>query len=371
MMAAAMLLACGASCLPSGLPGTELNPFTDLEAIPLDGKAHALPATIAPLGTLQVGDVLSVLLEGVGLDETLILIEDAGGQSGVLAGGGPANEPFLYRVQHAGKYYVLARLEPALEGRATVAELTVSLSQEDYHPPAGQVVRVIFEQSYLTAPGLVDPGSFTSDEIQLLDDLEPTVRAGVLEQLREIFAGTPVVIVDESQPEPEPPYSMLRFSPQRVETDDLRNFDSSVPAVHPESPCLEPVIFGEVLPRGTRADAGNRRLDDEAAVYVGSFQGRGLECRSAVISSLNTVVLALAHTGAHEIGHLVGLQHTATVDLMDRSPTTAFQRQLGFDRGQVLIEVPVTTADGTVRLEPRVQTTVYQEPLFYLDAIFE
>jgi hypothetical protein len=69
--------------------------------------------------------------------------------------------------------------------------------------------------------------------------------------------------------------------------------------------CLQRVIFGEMLPRGRMVDPGNQVHDDEAVVYVGSFQGRGLECRTAAVNSVNSIVLGLAHTGAHEIARSI------------------------------------------------------------------
>ena len=76
-------------------------------------------------------------------------------------------------------------------------------------------------------------------------------------------------------------------------------------------------------------------------------------------------MLSLAQTGAHEIGHLVGLLHVEPVDIMNRSATLAFQRELTFDRGQVQIE---RTIGGVVTTD--VLTTVIQSPDLYFRANF-
>ena len=140
----------------------------------------------------------------------------------------------------------------------------------------------------------------------------------------------------------------------------------ALPAPDPSRPeCQERVVFGEVLPSGSSADVGNRVLDDEAVVYVGSFQGRGETCQTTAVSSLNSVVLTLAQTAAHEIGHLVGLMHVEQVDVMNRSATLAFTRQLMFARGQIQVDRLV---DGDVVGE--VFPAVVQDPAIYFDAVF-
>jgi hypothetical protein len=105
--------------------------------------------------------------------------------------------------------------------------------------------------------------------------------------------------------------------------------------------------------------------DDQALVYVGSFQGRGQECWTSAVNSLSSMALTLAQTGAHEIGHLVGLYHVEQIDLMNRTATLAFLRELQFARGQVQLERVI---GGQVGGE--VFPAIVQDPETYFRAVF-
>jgi hypothetical protein len=85
-----------------------------------------------------------------------------------------------------------------------------------------------------------------------------------------------------------------------------------------------------------------------------------------VINSLNNVVLTLSQTAAHEIGHLVGLRHVEQIDIMNRSATLAFQRELVLVRGQVQFD---RVANGTLVSE--VLTTIIQDPNIYFQSMFD
>lgn len=353
-------------CLPlvGCNPISGLNPFQDLPAVAMDGVARLMDYDVAPLGQLAVGQVIRVKVEGMAVQSAVILAADTeSDDAGMLAGGGPPNEFFDYRVQTAGRYFVYALFKPDSATADRRATLTVAGGDPDYHPPQRQVVRVLFEQDYLTNPGLVDPISFTEDEIQLLASISDQVRTQIIERLRTIFAGMPIDILEESDPEPTGAYSQLIYKGARREALPGEFNDVIVPPLLPEYPeCQDQVVFGEVVNNDTMVDVGNRVLDDQGVVYVGSFQGRGFDCRSAATDSVNNIVLGLAHTGAHEIGHLVGLFHVSLTDIMNRSPSLAFQRELVFARGQILIE----TATG-----PFVLTALVQDPTFYFQASFE
>jgi len=361
----------GTGCIPDDIFSTTINPFQDLPPIELDGEPQQLTTTIAPLGFLAEGDVIRLKVTGNNVEAVSILIEDQIlADAGVIAGGGPPNTFFEYRIQISARYFVFVQFNPATNENEQLAVLTAMPGDSTFQPPEKQSVVITFEDNYLTDPGLTDPDSFTAEETQLLADISDLVRQEIMTTLRSIFDGTPVEIIDQNDPLPSGPYSLLTLSPDRVLADNQAVFDAAIPSVDPDSPCAVPVIFGEILPRGSKVDPGNNQPDDRAVVYVGSFQGRGLECRSAAVESVNNIVLALSHTAAHEIGHLIGLYHVALVDIMDRRPTAAFQRQLSFGRAQTLLEIPVTAQDGSIQLETRVQTNIIQDPDIYFQTNF-
>lgn len=350
---------CGADASDSGV----VNPFSDLDPIELTGKPQVLATAIAPLGTFDEGEVLRLRVDSAVAGSVLVLLQDGdAAEAGIIAGGGPANQAFQYRVQLPGRYFVFVQAEGATGEVLRGATVTAERGDPDYEPQGRQVVLVEFEHGYLHDPGLFDPVSGTDEEQALLRDLEPEVRVAVVAKLRELFDGTPIEITDQPESSSETVFSRLTFVADRVLAGDQGGIDAALPAPDPSRPeCQQRVVFGEVLPGGSRSDPGNSVPDDQAVVYVGSFQGRGQECRTAAVNSLNNMVLILAQTAAHEVGHLVGLQHVAQIDVMNRSATLAFQRELHLDRGQVEIDVGSAT---------RVLTTVIQDPDLYFRSAF-
>ena len=225
---------------------------------------------------------------------------------------------------------------------------------------------VTFDDGFLSNPGLFDPESQSDEDQAFFASIDPLVRDGITERLQTIFGDTPIALSFDSANPPDEPYSTLRFSPERVLADDTTLNDAALPPTDPTRPeCATRVVFGRVLPEGALLDPGNSKQDDQAVVYVGSFQGRGATCQSAAINSVNNIVLGLSQTAAHEIGHLIGLYHVALTDIMDRSPTQAFQRELGFQPGQLLIDA---VSDGQVT--STVLTTVKQDPSLYFSSAF-
>ena len=91
----------------------------------MDGEPHALEYDVAPLGPLAVGDVVRLRASGPAVESVMILTEDAAhDEAGVLAGGGPANVLFDYRVQLAGRYFVHVLFDPSADPADRWATLT-------------------------------------------------------------------------------------------------------------------------------------------------------------------------------------------------------------------------------------------------------
>ena len=374
VLLAAMIIATMTGGMWSGcaIDVPPLNPFTDLPVIDLDGSPHELTADLSPLGEYAIGEGFRVRVDGDAIRSVRILIADTEtNEAGVIAGGGPVGTSFDYPVLEAGRYFAFIRFDESTNQADRTGTITAErLSASDVallEPPAeGQVVQVIFEEGFLTEPGLWDPDDGTQEEREFLADISDLVRGEVLGRLKATFAHTPIQIIGEGDDPPDGPVSRLTFTPDRVLAEDQDVFDAALPPPDPDFPeCQVRVIFGSVLPAGSQEDIGNSDPEDEAVVNIGSFQGRGPSCRTAVTNSINNIVFAIAQTGAHEIGHLVGLAHVGQIDIMNASATLAFFRDLEFARGQVQFDRFI---NGEVVSD--ILTTVIQDPQIYFRAIF-
>lgn len=357
--------------LISGCPETT-NPFTSAPAVTIDGQPRRLATDIISLGQLTDEQVINITVTGDSVQSFLILAPDTlTPATGVIVGGGLANQPANYRVPTDDEYFVFIQLDPSANIEDVDVTLAAGNGDETFAPPITQRVLVTFDDDFLTNPGLFDPDSGTQEMQDFLGEISDQVRDGIVTRLNTIFADTPIEIFDAREGEPEAPFSTLNFSPERVEanTNEL-SIDAVATPLSDRPECDDVVIFGEVLPRGTAQDAGNQIQNDNAVVYVGSFQGRGETCQSSAIDSVNNIVMGLAQTGAHEIGHLVGLYHVALFDIMDRSPSMAFQRELDFARGQILVEQEIVTTNGQTDVATIVLTNIIQDPNIYFNSIF-
>ena len=269
--------------------------------------------------------------------------------AGVIVDGGPIGRPFQHRVGQDGNLFLF--LDVPGEVRATV---TVAPGSADFRRPAEQVVVVEFEDDFLV-DGLLGPAAGDDADRALLEAIEPTVRKGIIERLAEIFAESGVVIASADEEESSAERSPLTYSGRR------KTGDGTGPDELLVGGCARFVIFGELLPEGRRIDAGNREPADRAVVYVGSFRGTQDCDAGLLINSTNNMINALALSGAHEIGHLVGLGHTALDGIMSAAPSFAIQRPLSFQRSQIVL-----LAEG----QPLIITNVIQDPDAYFRGIF-
>jgi len=351
-----------ASCtfVPTPDPG---DVFSNLRLVSIDGFPQVVNSNIASLGELPAPDALEVLVTTDDANTVLILRRESE-QTALYVDGGPANRPFDFSPQTSGEYFIFL---PTSSDESTAMTISVTRTSTAPFPAvSSQFVRIVFAEDFLTNPGLFDPEDGSADDLAVLEGLSPTVRDQILDMLRDIFAATPIAIIGPDEALPPEPFSTLTFSPERVLAEDQDALDAALPPPDPNRPqCQVRVIFGEILPRGAAVDVGNHVPDDDAVVYVGSFQGRGRECWTAAINSVNNMVFALAQTAAHEIGHLVGLVHVEQIDLMNRTATLAFLRELEFLRGQVQVE----RRDGGTSAT-QVFTSVIQEPSIYFEEIF-
>ncbi len=356
------------------LPGCPnvTDPFADAPVIERNGQPRRLTTDIVSLGPLTAGQVINLTVAGDTVQAFLLLQPDtAVPGSGIVIGGGPEGIATNYRVPADNDYFVFVQLDPNADIAAAEVTLTATDGDATFTPPAAQRVLVEFADGYLTNPGLFDPDSGTQEMQDFLAEISGQVQDGIIERLNDIFAGTPIEIFDGRDGQPDAPFSTLTFSPDRVELDPTElSIDAVAPPLTDNPECDDLVIFGEVLSNAVGQDSGNQIPDDDAVVYVGSFQGRGDACQTSAINSVNNIVNGLAQTGAHEIGHLVGLYHVALFDIMDRSPSMAFQRELEFMRGQILVEQAIETTDGRTDVATIVLTNIVQDPTIYFNSVF-
>jgi len=187
------------------------------------------------------------------------------------------------------------------------------------------------------------------EQEELLVRIEPLVKEYIVKRLRNVLEPYGMTVFDDPNKVADGPFSTVYFTNTvgPVWTgDDL--WDTTVaPGQDPNSSNPQLILYGTA-----GGDPGNRIHDDDAIVFVGSFIGQPL-----LKASVNDMVNILAHTAAHEMGHLVGLQHVyRTSDIMWGRPSYAYPRDIDFGMAQVVF--------GTSLVE-----YMYQDPNRYLRRI--
>lgn len=366
MVIIVMLCCCGQEPEPR-----ELNPFTDPEflvKVGLNSPPRRLVSTITPMGPFSAGQVIEILVQSEKARSAYVLkVDDVRNDAGVIIDGGPIGTPFLHRVCEDGLLFLFVDTDTAEDD---VLWARVRSGPADFRKPSGQAVVLVFESDYLVDPqggaqarGLFDPELYNDADRMFLMSIDPEIRDGILLRQLEIFEEFPVTFLLEHDPRPAN-CSVLTFKGAREEGEDR----DSVRVAG----CEDSVIFGRVLPRGSNLDAGNQCPNDQAEVYVGSFRDTQNCDTPFTADSINNIINTLALTAAHEIGHLLGLNHTTLDGLMARVPSSAYQRQLSFQRSQVIPDQAQasTTEDGAGR-RFNVYTLIVQDPKVYFGCIFD
>ena len=392
-----LLLGVGLSC--SDIPRRERNIFGILEPLEFDAGPVPISAQISSLGSHETGDVLEILVEVERSGTVFILRPDEKGRTGVgvIVDGGSPGEMFHHRVTQDGE--LLLFVDAAIDAATTA---TLGFGPAEFRKPLKQEVYVGFEDGFL-AKGLFRPNLDDSSDRDFFVAIEPEVRRRILGGLRSTYEGTRVDIMLEDAEHPAScqneqqrgEYAVLCFLSDSVrcdaaeidcggdtldvelmfsvadtapndtaaETSPVDDQDEMLPDVSPiESPqgaetpsCPSCICFG----RADRTDAGNQVLADVAEVFVGSFRPTGCE-PSLIINSTNNIVNTMVFAGAHEIGHLIGLTHTALIGVMSPTPHLGAQRQLS-----VLQRSAVARTSESAAI-----AEVVQDPSVYFEGIF-
>ena len=355
------------------------GPFDSLPLLAIGEGLQPITADVSRLGLLSAGDVLRIRVIGRTARIAYILRPEATGSKGVIVNGGPVAEDatqdrsFFHRVATDGE--LLLYVDDPI-GATVRVELEI-VDMPGFQKPSGQTIVLVFDDRFLV-DGVFDPAADSPDDEQFLLSVQPIVRDGVVDRVREIFEGTPVEILGPGQEDEIPSvFSTIRFlgrckflnsvdasSPIDVIRVESGNVPPALGSDCPPIGCPPLVVFGEVTSNSSGVDAGNQDPADEAVVYVGSFRApAGCSDRGFVMDSVNNIINTLSLTGAHEAAHLLGLSHSALEGLMAARPSLAFQRRLLFQRSQLIQFDPLTDTFS-------VATSVVQDPAIYFENIF-
>lgn len=338
--------------LPLDSPGVPRPVDFAAERIYTDGQTLRLTSRLLEIGRQPAGTSLHVAVTSSCTEAVWLL-----NSTGDILDGGPSSEP-LDLGGATGTEDCFLLLSP-VAADACMADITVSSQPVSLaRPPQPQsfvldfrgatrvelagreVVEPVFP---MDLPALVDADAVADLNVQNLDpenaraflqEVQPVVEVLIQERLEDLFApyDIQIVLAPAELTDPLALASTIYFAGQRgpAVTDDFDRLRSGDGGLSAGTHALL-YLYGTA---GQANDVGNRVPNDNAIVYVGTFGGHNLQVLTADIASLAN---ALANCAAHEMGHLLGLQHVyGRHQIMGELATNTALFQLHWGRGQIL-----------------------------------